>query len=81
MGNIKMDKKLAIKNTLLGKLQSRSSKLFEDVNNEIWDMQPKEVEKDYTLEIDGKPVEDEEPKETEVSAMDVILNNKPTFGE
>ena len=76
-----MNKKLAIKNTLLGKLQSRSSKLYEDVNNEIWDMQPKEAEKDYTLEIDGKPVEEEEPKETEVSAMDVILNNKPAFGE
>ena len=69
-----MDKKKAIINTLMGKLQSRSAKLFEDVSNEIWnDVQP-EAEKDYDLEIDGEEIKTEEDEDEQVSAMDVILD-------
>jgi len=69
-----MDKKKAIINTLMGKLQSRSAKLFEDVSNEIWnDVQP-EAEKDYDLEIDGEEIKTEEDEEEKVSAMDIILD-------
>lgn len=67
-----MDKKKAIINTLMGKLQSRSAKLYEDVSNEIWnDVQP-EAEKDYDLEIDGEEIKSED--EEMPSAMDVILD-------
>ena len=71
-----MDKKKAIVNTLFGKIQERSAKLFEDVNNEMWDFGEEKPEKDYDLSIDGEEVkEDDEPEEEKVSAMDVILDS------
>lgn len=68
-----MDKKKAIVNTLMGKLQSRSSKLFEDVSNEIWNDVPAESEKDYDLEVDGEEIK-EDGEEQEEKAIDVILD-------
>ena len=75
-----MDKKQAIINTLFGKIQERSKKLFEDVSDEIWnDIVPTDEdtnpEVDYTLEVDGEEIETE-PETTE-TALDVILNNEP----
>jgi hypothetical protein len=71
-----MDKKAAIVNTLLGKIQARSKAIFEDVSNEMWSFEDdKPAEKDYDLEIDGEEVkEDEKPVDEKPSAMDVILN-------
>ena len=68
-----MDKKKAIVNTILGKIQERSKSIFEDVSNEIWDFGEKPAEKDYDLEIDGDEVKEDE-EEPEVSALDVILS-------
>lgn len=69
-----MDKKKAIVNTLLGKIQARSKAIFEDVSEEIWDFgQEKPVEKDYDLEIDGEEVKEDEEEKT--NALDVILNS------
>lgn len=74
-----MDKKQAIINTLYGKIQERSKKLFEDVSDEIWnDIIPTDEEaqpeKDYDLEIDGEEVKDDNH---DVTALDVIMNNEP----
>lgn len=67
-----MNKKKAILNTLKGKLQSRSAKLFEDVSNEIWnDIPMEDAEKDYTVEVDGEEIKTEEDDDT--SAIDIIL--------
>ena len=68
-----MDKKKAIINTLMGKIQSRSSKLFEDVSNEIWNDVPMDAEKDYDLEVDGDEIKEDDDEE-EVKALDVILD-------
>lgn len=69
-----MNKKKAIVNTLLGKIQARSKAIFEEVSNEVWDFgEEKPAEKDYELEIDGDPVEEDE-EEKESSALDVILD-------
>ena len=71
-----MDKKKAIVNTLLGKIQARSKAIFEDVSEEIWDFgQEKPVEKDYDLEIDGEEVKEDEDEEEKTNALDVILNS------
>lgn len=71
-----MEKKQAIINTLMGKIQARSTKLFEDVNNEVWDFH-KDENKDCDVEVDGEEIktvgEDDEPEE-KVSALDVILD-------
>lgn len=71
-----MDKKKALINTLLGKIQSRSKKLYEDVSNEIWnDIKPAD-KVDYDLEIDGEEIKTEEDEEEkQLSAMDVILDS------
>lgn len=69
----KMDKKKAIVNTLLGKIQARSAKLYEDVNEEIWDFDP-EAEKDCNVSIDGEEVKEEDDDVEEVKALDVILD-------
>lgn len=74
-----MDKKQAIINTLYGKIQERSKKLFEDVSDEIWnDVIPTDEEaqpeKDYDLEIDGEEIKDDNQ---DVTALDVIMNNEP----
>lgn len=68
-----MDKKQAIVNTLLGKIQARSKKLYEDVNEEIWDFAP-DADKDYELTIDGEEVKEDDEPEEKVSALDVILD-------
>ena len=66
-----MDKKKAIVNTLMGKLQHRSAKLFEDVSNEIWnDIPMEDAEKDYDVEVDGEEIKSEDD---ETSAIDVLL--------
>ena len=74
-----MDKKQAIINTLYGKIQERSKKLFEDVSDEIWnDIIPTDEEaqpeKDYDLEIDGEEIKDDNQ---DVTALDVIMDNEP----
>ena len=66
-------KKQAIVNTLMGKIQARSSKLFEDVNEEIWDFAP-DAEKDYDLTVDGEEVKEDDDQPEEVKAIDVILD-------
>ena len=67
-----MNKKKAIVNTLMGKLQRRSAKLFEDVSNEIWnDIPMEDAEKDYDIEVDGDEVKAEE--DDDASAIDVLL--------
>ena len=68
-----MDKKKAIVNTLFGKIQARSAKLYEDVNNEVWGFGEEPVEKDYEITVDGKNV-DEDDNVEEVKALDVILD-------
>ena len=68
-----MMKKQAIVNTLMGKIQARSSKLFEDVNEEIWDFAP-DAEKDYDLTVDGEEVKEDDDQPEEVKAIDVILD-------
>ena len=68
-----MNKKQAIVNTLMGKLQARSKKLFEDVNEEIWDFAP-DAEKDYDLSVDGEDVKEDDEPEKEITALDVILD-------
>lgn len=68
-----MNKKQAIVNTLMGKIQARSTKLFEDVNDEVWSFDDKE-NKDYDLEIDGDEVKEEDEEPVEVKALDVILD-------
>lgn len=68
-----MNKKKAIVNTLLGKLQKRSKALYEDVSSEMWDFEEK-PEKDYKLEIDGDAVSEDDEENKEVSALDVILD-------
>ena len=72
-----MDKKQAIVNTLFGKIQERSKKIFEEVSDEIWnDIIPTDeeteepTEKDFDLEVDGEEIE----KKPE-TALDVILNS------
>ena len=67
-----MDKKKAIVNTLFGKIQARSAKLYEDVNEEIWDFSP-EAEKDAEIKIDGEDLH-EDGGEEEIKALDVILD-------
>ncbi len=67
-----MNKKKAIINTLMGKLQSRSAKLYEDVSNEVWNDIPMDDNKDYKLEVDGDEIQ--EDGEEEVKALDVILD-------
>ena len=67
-----MNKKKAIINTLMGKLQSRSAKLYEDVSNEFWNDIPMDDNKDYKLEVDGDEIQ--EDGEEEVKALDVILD-------
>lgn len=54
----------------MGKIQARSTKLFEDVNEEIWDFAP-EAEKDASIELDGEEVKEDGE---EVKALDVILD-------
>ena len=68
-----MDKKKAIINTLMGKIQARSTKLFEDVNEEIWDFAP-DAEKDASIELDGEEVKEDDDDKEEVKALDVILD-------
>jgi hypothetical protein len=66
-----MDKKKAIVNTLMGKLQSRSKKLFEDVSNEIWnDIPMEDADKDFDIEVDGEEIKTEDD---DTSAIDVLL--------
>lgn len=66
-----MNKKKAIVNTLMGKLQRRSAKLFEDVSNEIWnDIPMEDAEKDYDIEVDGEEIKSEDDT---TSAIDVLL--------
>lgn len=73
-----MNKKKAIVETLLGKIQARSSKLYEDVNSEIWNFKEPKEEQDFEIKVDDeeiiKPVEESEPEE-EVKALDVILDS------
>lgn len=68
-----MDKKKAIVNTLFGKIQARSAKLYEDVNGEIWDFN-QNPEKDYDVSIDGEEVKEDDDDAEEVKALDVILD-------
>lgn len=68
-----MNKKKAIINTLMGKLQSRSTKLFEDVSNEVWNDIPMDDKKDFDLEVDGDDLKEADDEE-EVKALDVILD-------
>ena len=74
-----MNKKKAIVNTLLGKIQARSKSIFEDVYNEIWSFNDKPAEKDYDLEIDGDEIsennDEKEEEEEKTSALDVILDS------
>ena len=55
-----MNKKKAIINTLMGKLQSRSAKLYEDVSNEVWNDIPMDDNKDYKLEVDGDEIQEDQ---------------------
>lgn len=69
-----MDKKQAIINTIYGKIQARSKRLFEDVNDEIWAYDEPEDKKDYDLSIDGEDVKEEDEEPEAPMALDVILD-------
>lgn len=71
-----MNKKKAIVETLLGKIQARSSKLYEDVNSEIWSFEEPKEEQDFEVKVDDEEIikSSEESEPEEVKALDVILD-------
>lgn len=72
-----MNKKKAIVETLLGKIQARSSKLYEDVNSEIWSFEEPKEEQDFEVKVDDEEIvkssEESEPEDV-YKALDVILD-------